>query len=305
MSGKIQTGWSNKSYHMLQNQDGSIILCRGADQSDYSSKAPISVLNSVQRKKIGELKRDGVFRIEPEASILSEDGKTFVTAAEVNMILKSAFVGRYFPFRFCLRMINRSLPLKDGKNESLKKSPYLSLQTTTSCCFIFSLQDHQSFEIWDVHKQVLRKTVNLNIVEDDYLSLRSLSATSKGGYVLVSLQGMLHDNLSVMVRLLGVYDLASGTEIAKLPIYGNPFSFQISDDCNVLMTNVRPENEIVRSLDFYDVSQLKNKAEMKKIASFKPETDARFAYLSRDGKALCVGLPNVDGVTFFTPCSKK
>ena len=87
--------------------------------------------------------------------------------------------------------------------------------------------------------------------------------------------------------------------------YGNPYTFEFSNDFNVLLGDIRPESEIVKAIELYDVSNIKTKGVIKTIASLKPEKDTRFSHISGDGKAVCIGLANVDGVTFFSPCVKN
>ena len=125
---------------------------------------------------------------------------------------------------------------------------------------------------------------------------------------MVSLQGTKYINEEhVQQSSLAAYDLQSGAKLGELLTYGNAYTMEFSKDATRFMTDVRPGGEFVKCLDLFDLSALRKNDDkagqsIQLVASLKPETDARFNYLTGDGQILCVGLAGIDGVTFFEKC---
>ena len=161
-----------------------------------------------------------------------------------------------------------------------------------------------------------KHSIKLGLNEDDYIFVRSLSVTSQQeGLILVSFQGTKYINEEhVQQSTLAAYDLQSGAKLGEILTYGNAYTMEFSKDATRFLTDVRPGGDFVKCLDLFDLSALRNNNNnsgaggcegaqpINLVASLKPETDARFNYLTPDGQTLCVGLAGIDGVTFFEKC---
>lgn len=73
----LKTGWKNQAQHILASKDGNIILC-GENNNDHTKSVPLMIFDTVQRKKVGEIRQEGRMDLRPEVAVLSEDGKYFI-----------------------------------------------------------------------------------------------------------------------------------------------------------------------------------------------------------------------------------
>jgi len=132
------------------------------------------------------------------------------------------------------------------------------------------------------------------------MGIRSLTATSQRGIILASVSGNVQVNEDYKeLTALYLFDLSTKKKITELTTYGNANVYQFSRDASLVMTDVKPGGDHIKCLDIFDLTKLKTEGRVELVASLKPETDARFNYLTPDGKMLCLGLAGVSGVIFF------
>jgi len=71
---------------MICNKDGTLIISKEVDTTDYNQIVPLCVFDIPARKKVCELKREAAFQQTPDVSVLTEDEKCFLTCSEVVFI---------------------------------------------------------------------------------------------------------------------------------------------------------------------------------------------------------------------------
>lgn len=190
----------------------------------------------------------------------------------------------------------------------------------------FLTQDLSAVEVYETQSGQLKHTIKLSSNENNYIYVRSLMVTNQHeGLIVISTQGTIYrDEEHVLRSALAVFDLRSDGlgKLAETETYGNAFGFDISADGSRVMVDVRPGGGFVKCIDVFDLSCVRGsavaeenkddasndeegKGVLQLVASLKPETDARFNYLTPDGSAVCVGLAGIDGISFFEKCLKK
>ena len=83
---------------MIHNKDGTLIITMEVDQKNYSKVVPLCVFDVPNRKKVCELKRKSAFQLSPDASVLTEDGKYFLTCTEVDFSIFISSLSKCFSF---------------------------------------------------------------------------------------------------------------------------------------------------------------------------------------------------------------
>ena len=83
-TGEINVGWRHDCRLLIPNHEGSIIIASETDINDPSTIYPINIIDSIQRKKIGDIKLETALYLRAGIYAITENSEYFVFQSPVS-----------------------------------------------------------------------------------------------------------------------------------------------------------------------------------------------------------------------------
>ena len=95
-TGEINLGWRHHCRLLIPNREGSIIIANETNINNPSTIYPINIIDSIQRKKIGDIKIETALYLRAGIYAFTENSEYFIFQNPVSNPLHQGF----FPWSF-------------------------------------------------------------------------------------------------------------------------------------------------------------------------------------------------------------
>ena len=91
-TGEINVGWRHDCRLLIPNREGSIIIANETDINNPSTIYPINIIDSVQRKKIGDIKLETALYLRAGIYAFTENSEYFIFQSPVSTLFNELSV---------------------------------------------------------------------------------------------------------------------------------------------------------------------------------------------------------------------
>ena len=159
-------------------------------------------------------------------------------------------------------------------------------------------------KVWSLPENRFESTLEYPLEHDMKGVVFSVFANSQQDCLVVCFQAYIDslDGVRKNQSLLVTYKLSTFQKTMELAIRGSVDRFYPSGDCTRILISAQDEKNQMKTLELYDFKDFKINGKFKKVAVFVTETSPRFSCISLDGRKVCIGLADCEGITFLQPC---
>ena len=86
-TGEINVGWRHDCRLLISNREGNIIIANETDMNNASIIYPINIIDSIQRKKIGDIKLERPLYLRAGIYAFTENSEYFIFQSPVSTSL--------------------------------------------------------------------------------------------------------------------------------------------------------------------------------------------------------------------------
>lgn len=233
-----------------------------------------------------------------QAISVSQDGSTIVAAENCDTEKQSPVL--------IIDTISRKILCQIKMEGSYYLSAEKNVITEDGNWFGYFSEDTQHVYVWDTRKNEVATDIKHYITDDINGTVIAIYASSQQNYLLVCFQVYQQlNNTYETSYMLNAYYIATWKKVCDARITGFVTRMSSSNDGCKLMTMIQADENQLKAFHVYDFTTFSTTGKFYTIASFVIDIDTRFAYISKCGQKICIGLADYPGLTFLQKCGAQ